>query len=97
MSQFNNIGLIGRLDSPAVVETLHRVLACLSLEQGQYPNHSQSQIWIDERISGSLNRAHLSTTQYITGDIYLLGQQCNLVIVVGGDGSMLSAARVMAT
>ncbi|HCH32371.1 MAG TPA: NAD(+) kinase [Oceanospirillaceae bacterium] len=97
MSQFNNIGLIGRLHSPAVVETLHRVLACLSLANEKNPQQAGRQIWVDERISDSLDDVDHCVGQYTAGDIHLLGQQCDLVIVVGGDGSMLSAARVMAT
>ncbi len=88
MSQFNNIGLIGRLHSPAVVETLHRVLACLSLAHEQNPQQMRRQIWVDERISDSLEGVGVGIGQYTRGDIHLLGQQCDLVIVVGGDGSM---------
>ena len=89
MTQFKQVGLIGRLHSPAVIETLHRVIKCL--------NQSQCDVWVDERIVGSLNKEQLASATYGTGDRHFLGQQCDLVIVVGGDGSMLSAARVMAT
>lgn len=89
MTQFKQVGLIGRLHSPAVIETLHRVIKCL--------NQSQCDVWVDERIVESLNKEQLARATYGTGDRHFLGQQCDLVIVVGGDGSMLSAARVMAT
>lgn len=89
MSQFNQIGIIGRLHSPAVVETVHRVMACLS--------RCQHHVWVDEPIAACLDAELLVGMQYGTGDVHFLGQQCDLVIVVGGDGSMLSAARVMAT
>ena len=89
MTQFKQVGLIGRLHSPAVIETLHRVIKCL--------NQSQCDVWVDERIVDSLNKEQLASATYGTGDRHFLGQQCDLVIVVGGDGSMLSAARVMAT
>ena len=89
MTQFKQVGLIGRLHSPAVIETLHRVIKCL--------NQSQCDVWVDERIVESLNKEQLASATYGTGDRHFLGQQCDLVIVVGGDGSMLSAARVMAT
>jgi len=89
VTQFKQVGLIGRLHSPAVIETLHRVIKCL--------NQSQCDVWVDERIVDSLNKEQLASATYGTGDRHFLGQQCDLVIVVGGDGSMLSAARVMAT
>lgn len=89
MTQFKQVGLIGRLHSPAVIETLHRVIKCL--------NRCQCDVWVDERIVGSLNKEQLASATYGTGDRHFLGQQCDLVIVVGGDGSMLSAARIMAT
>ena len=89
MTQFKQIGLIGRLHSPAVIETLHRVIACL--------NACQCKVWVDERIADSLTSEQFNGGTYGTGDRHFLGQHCDLVIVVGGDGSMLSAARVMAT
>ena len=89
MTQFKQVGLIGRLHSPAVVETLHRLIACLS--------RSQCKVWVDERIADSLQSDSLTRATYGTSDRHFLGQRCDLIIVVGGDGSMLSAARVMAT
>ena len=89
MTQFKHVGLIGRLNSPAVIETLHRVIKCL--------NSCHRQVWVDDRIAGSLDAGKLLPATYGTGDRHFLGNHCDLVIVVGGDGSMLSAARIMAT
>lgn len=88
MTQFKQVGLIGRFHSSAVIETLHRVIACLNL--------CECNVWVDESIADSLDSSQLTSATYGVGDRHFLGQQCDLVIVVGGDGSMLSAARVMA-
>jgi NAD+ kinase len=80
---FKTIGLIGRLNSQSVVETLSKIIAWLK--------HRQCRVLLDERIGSVMTEQHL-----ITGSTDFLGQHCDLVIVVGGDGSMLSAARVMA-
>ncbi len=89
MTQFKQIGLIGRLHSQAVVETLQGVIACL--------NGFDCGVWVDERIATSLDTNKLIGSDYSVGDRHSLGKNCDLVIVVGGDGSMLSAARIMAT
>ena len=68
MTQFKQVGLIGRLHSPAVIETLHRVIKCL--------NRCQCDVWVDERIVGSLNKEQLASATYGTGDRHFLGQQC---------------------
>ena len=80
--QFRNVGIIGRMGSTHVLETIRRLVRFLSdrhftviLEEGigqMLPGHSQQ----------VCNRK-------------LLGEVCDLVIVVGGDGSMLGAARAL--
>ena len=72
MTQFKQVGLIGRLHSPAVIETLHRVIKCL--------NRCQCDVWVDERIVDSLNEEQLASATYGTGDHHFLGQQCDLVL-----------------
>ncbi len=83
MVRFQTIGLIGRLNSQSVVETLSRIITWL---QGR-----QCNILLDKRMKSVIVKQHLTI-----GSTDFLGQHCDLVIVVGGDGSMLSAARVMA-
>ncbi len=83
MDNFRNIGLIGRLGSTKVIDTLKNLIRFLD-EQGLTPI-------LDERIAGVMpgHRQQTSTQK-------LMGEICDLVIVVGGDGSLLGAARNLA-
>ncbi len=82
MSKFKQIGLVGRPGHSGVVETLQRLIAFLQ------------------------SRAHNVVLEQMTAELvpnsklpvfvrHELGAQCDLVIVVGGDGSMLNAARAL--
>nr|WP_299245948.1 NAD(+) kinase [uncultured Halomonas sp.] len=82
MASFKNIGLIGRLGSAKVVETLKRLVRFLNA--GHY------HVIIEERTATVL----LDHGQQEAGK-HLLGDICDLVIVVGGDGSMLGAGRAL--
>lgn len=80
---FRNIGLVGRPGKYAVVETLHTIYQDL-LARGLHPIFDN-------------DTAHLGDF----GDIQTcsrnkLGEMTDLVIVVGGDGSLLHAARALA-
>lgn len=82
MTTFKNIGLIGRLGSAKVVETLKRLLRFL--EEGGY------HVIIEDRTATVLlDHGHPEASRR------LLGELCDLVIVVGGDGSLLGAARTL--
>ncbi len=82
MSKFQNIGLIGRLGSTKVIDTLKNIIS--------YFSEQEFKIILDKRI-GELMPGHGVDTckQKEMGDL------CDLVIVVGGDGSLLGAARVL--
>src|SRR5690606_39738166 len=83
MEQFRNIGLIGRIGSVQVVETLKRLKNFLLNEGYQV---------ILEGTEATVLPGHglqVSTRK-------LMGEICDLVIVVGGDGSLLGAARALA-
>ncbi|WP_227368774.1 NAD(+) kinase [Halomonas sp. M20] len=82
MASFKNIGLIGRLGSAKVVETLKRLVRFL--------NAAHYHVIIEERTATVL----LDHGQQEAGT-HLLGDICDLVIVVGGDGSMLGAGRAL--
>ncbi|MFB9885063.1 NAD(+) kinase [Balneatrix alpica] len=83
MEQFRNVGLIGRLGSPQVIDTIKRLLRFL---------HDEGLTPILEESIASVMPGH--NQQVAT--LKLMGEITDLVIVVGGDGSLLGAARALA-
>ncbi|UQY34252.1 NAD(+) kinase [Pseudomonas fulva] len=83
MEQFRNIGIIGRLGSTQVLDTIRRLKKFL-LER-------QLHVILDDSIAEVLPGHGLQTSARKH-----LGEFCDLVIVVGGDGSMLGAGRALA-
>lgn len=82
MSQFSKIGLIGRLGSDAAFYSLQRLILFLQ-KQGV-------EIYLDDETAASAPATRLPRlAREALADI------CDLVIVVGGDGSLLSSARAM--
>ena len=82
-ASFSKIGLIGRGRHENSRETLQRLLALLS--------ERQVQVFIEPRLAKicpDCGAAEAGRDE--------IGERCDLAIVVGGDGSMLSAARTMA-
>ncbi|SHF41454.1 NAD+ kinase [Modicisalibacter ilicicola DSM 19980] len=82
MASFKNIGLIGRLGSASVVETLKRLIRFLN-------DRSYHVILEDRTATVLLDHGQQEASRRLLGEI------CDLVIVVGGDGSMLGAGRVL--
>jgi NAD+ kinase len=83
MSQpFKTIGLIGRLKNLGVKETLRALI--------DYLRHLNHAIIVETETAESLSDASLST---ISRD--QIGYCCDLLIVVGGDGSLLNAAHAV--
>jgi len=83
MDQFRNIGLIGRLGNAKVIETLRKLMKFL-IGEGYC-------LIIEENI-GALIPGHGLQSSSVKS----MGEMCDLVIVVGGDGSLLGAARALA-
>ena len=78
--KFSKIGLIGRGQHESSVETLQSLLALL---------HARKlEVTVEPRLAKLLSGAdiHQATRDEI-------GSHCDLVIVVGGDGSMLTIRR----
>ena len=83
MDQFRNIGVIGRMGSVKVVESLRQLK--------QYLITNNYHVILEEDTASMLPGHGLQVASK-----KLLGEICDLVIVVGGDGSLLGAARDLA-
>lgn len=83
MDCFRNIGLVGRHGSTPVVQSLEHLVPFLQAEG--------LNVIIDKRISDAMPNHGLQQST-----VKMMGQSCDLVIVVGGDGSLLGAARELA-
>ena len=84
MPKFNTIGLVGRPGHAGVVDSLNRLLAFLA--------ERDITVILDAETSGLLSDPQV--TQCPRDE---LSRNCDLVIVVGGDGSMLNVAKTMAS
>ncbi len=84
MQQFSTIGIISRRDNRELVDTLLALTAFLH-------RRPHTRIVLDEAVS-----ALLGTHPFEVCPRHEMGGLCQLVIVVGGDGSMLKAAPLMA-
>lgn len=82
-SAFRQVGLIGKSADPNVAAALQSLTA--QLEQ------FKASVLLDESVAGLL-----PDTSYPVTDRTHLAAQCDLIIVVGGDGTLLNAARSLA-
>lgn len=83
MDKFHNIGIIGRLGSQQVIDTVFRLKKFLLTKN--------LHILLEESIAKAIPEHCLQVGSY-----KLMGESCDLAIVVGGDGSVLGAARELA-
>ena len=83
MTGFKRIGLVGRPDHSGVVDSLQRLLALLATKE--------LTVVLDDITAGLID----SSGQHVCKREELSGH-CDLVIVVGGDGSMLNIAKYVA-
>ncbi|QYK00451.1 NAD(+) kinase [Shewanella psychrotolerans] len=79
---FQTIGLIGKPHHTGTHKTLKRLHHWLTM-QGL-------DVYVEERIATEIG-THVKSV-----DLLQIGEYCDLAIVVGGDGNMLGAARVLA-
>ncbi len=80
---FQTIGIIGKQSLPNITETLQKLIKFLQ-------TRNKNIIICDKTIR------QLKNNKLTTASIKELAKQSDLVIVVGGDGSLLSAGRVVA-
>jgi len=78
---FKSLGIIGRVKNTGVKETLKTLIA--------YLLKLNIQIYIEEETADALNEANVPL---LARD--QLGNHCDLLVVVGGDGSLLHAAHI---
>ncbi len=82
-SQFSCVGLVGRIANESTQYALKNLLDFLSSRNVN--------VLLDEETSSVLDDSDVDIVSR-----KLLGKKCDLIIVVGGDGSILSAARSFA-
>ncbi|CAA0093646.1 NAD kinase [BD1-7 clade bacterium] len=81
--QFRNIGIIGRVGNDLVIESVKALKSFLLARN--------LTVVLEEEVARVLPNHNLQVSSR-----KLIGEICDLVIVVGGDGSMLGAARELA-
>ena len=80
---FHTIGLIGKHHDPGVADTLENLIADLDRRGHEVLLDESAAAYFDQPNETVLGREQLA-------------ERCDLVIVVGGDGTMLNAARSLA-
>jgi NAD+ kinase len=80
---FRNVALIGKYKSPEIAEPLLRL--------GRFLAERQVRVLLDP-----LTASHIGLCPYPVVALDELGEQADLAIVIGGDGTMLNIARTLA-
>ena len=81
--QFKRVGVIGRQSSPHVVDSVKTVMSCL--------NDHRIDVVVEDETQKMLDGANCEVVSR-SG----LGERCDLIVVVGGDGSLLGVGRDLA-
>ncbi len=88
-SSFATVGLIGRRGTPDVLDSCVAVVQCLRAHGCEVVVEDQTASLL-ARADGSVGNGTSSATRLE------LGQRCDLIVVVGGDGSLLGVGRDLA-
>ena len=83
MLTFSRIGLIGHLSTDSACDTSRRLITFLQSQSAS--------VTLSDELAGILSIEDIDISSESD-----LAQTCDLVIVIGGDGSMLSSARSIA-
>ena len=86
MSQFTRLGLVGRRDNPGVTESLQTVV--------EFAAANQLEIVLETFTATILADGQTAGVPVVARDE--LGDHCDLLVVVGGDGSLLGVGRELA-
>lgn len=81
---FKNIGLVAKPHDSRATNCIKALIA--------YLRHHQLHIFLESSLASEVAGTDLNTVAYQE----TLGKQCDLVIAVGGDGTMLQIARILA-
>lgn len=82
-ASFKVIGLIGKTQHKAALSTM--------LECYNFLTENGLQVIVDQRVADELKIKNM-----VVDDMLGIGKRCDLAVVVGGDGYMLGAARILA-
>lgn len=88
MTHFSTIGLIGHLNNERAVYSIKRLIRFLQ--------HMGKGFVLEAETAALITDKALTQAARQIMDVDSLGQICDLVIVVGGDGSLLRGARALA-
>jgi len=80
---FKKIGLLGKIDDRGARQTLETLLSALT--------HRDYDVAVENRCAEQIGSGHKVQTMTISE----MGEWADLAVVVGGDGNMLGAARVL--
>jgi NAD+ kinase len=89
MSTFSTIGVIGHLNNEQAVNSIERLM--------QFLQQEKKKVVLETRTAALFTCPVLLESIYRVVDIDALGELCDLVIVIGGDGSLLRGARALAS
>jgi len=89
MTHFKRVGLIGHLNNERATYSIKRLIRFLQ--------QSQKEFVLEAKTARLLTDGSLLNSAYQVVEMEALGQICDLVIVIGGDGSLLRGARALAS